>query len=161
MYSFVVGHKVCREAFIQITGISSEILQSARSASDQENNASALVLLTPLRNEGRELKYVSIRSWLLDYASTYADTSPLNHCYFLPQGRKQFFWAVYDYQETQREAPVNTIGGLDLFLKVWRQDLPFIKLHTSTSTFIACGLCEYLKALAAQTFDMTLRSTIL
>ena len=56
MHFFVLGHKVCREAFIQITGISSEILQAARRASDQENNASALVLLTPLRNEGRDLK---------------------------------------------------------------------------------------------------------
>ena len=119
------------------------------------------MLLTPLRNEGRDLKYFSIRSWLLDYASTHADTSPLNHCYHLPQGRKQFFWAVYYYQETQRGAPANTIGGLDLFLEVWCQDLPFIKLRTGTSTFIACGLCEYLKALAAQTADLALRSTIL
>ena len=156
----VLGHKVCRQAFIHITAITAETLQSARHASMNtvQSSGGPLAVIYP-KSLGRDLKYVSARSWLLEYAQTHGDTSPLTPCYFLPCGLKQFYWATYWTQEREKNS-VN-IAGLSLFCKVWQRELPFIKIRTSSTPFTACGLCQYLKMLAASQQEQVLREQVL
>ena len=47
------------------------------------------------------------------------------------------------------------------FLEMWRTELPWIVIRTSSGPFTHCGLCEYLKMFAATAKDDSVRSAVL
>ncbi len=81
---------VCRQAFIMLTGIHADTLQHARQRAMDRTVALVSVNQTVWVSR-RPLAYMDARAWLLDYAQTHGDTSPLCNKIFLPAGRKQFF----------------------------------------------------------------------
>ena len=88
----VLGMKVCRNAFISITGIHADTLQRVRRSVAQGAIHSCNMGVWRAR---RAPAYLDCRAWLIDYARQHADTSPLNDQLWLPYARKQFFWAAY------------------------------------------------------------------
>jgi hypothetical protein len=83
----VFGTPVCRNAFIAITGIHADTLQKAR-------GLAMGTALPALPAHGvwvmrRPLVYIITRAWLLTYAKTHGDTSPLEDLIYLPAGRKE------------------------------------------------------------------------
>ena len=88
----VLGMKVCRNAFISITGVHADTLQRVRGSVVQGAVYSCNMAAWRSR---RAPAYLDCRSWLIEYARQHADTSPLNDQLWLPYARKQFFWAAY------------------------------------------------------------------
>ena len=82
--------KVCREAFMIITGIHTEAIQRARMLAQ----GIAPLTLGKWVSE-RSLSYRQCRAWLLDYAKVHADTSPMEDKLFLPCAKKQHYWALF------------------------------------------------------------------
>ena len=46
---------------------------------------------------------------------------------------------VYNRRDCQE------VASLNVFLQVWRVDLPWIRVALSLSKFIRCGTCDYLR----------------
>ncbi len=156
----VLGLPVCRQAFMQITSLSASEIQAARGLSD--TNSLAVPKTTPgLWVSRRPIKTMDARSWLLDYAKTYGDTSPLHDQLSLPIATKEFYYLAYVHSWTNAGTPADQIASKPLFLSTWRDELPWIVIKTSESLFVSCGLCEYLKLLVAKTSESSLRSLAL
>ena len=101
------------------------------------------------------------RGWLLEYARSHGDSSPLNDKIWLPAGRRGYYYATYYSDRVSKGVEAKTVASLKTFLKVWREELPFITIRTANGPFTHCGLCEYLKLCAVSCQDMTLRSQII
>ena len=156
----VFGKQVCREAFITITGIHADTLQAARAAA--LGGMSTLPIAPPaIWASRRPVAYIAARAWLLAYAKTHADTSPLCTKLFLPAGRRHFYWSVFYTECTSKGKDPSTILGLKQFLKMWRTEVPWIELRSASGPFTHCGLCDYLKMMVAQASDMGLRHSLL
>ena len=146
----VLGIPVCRQAFISATGINTCTLQLAReTVCGKRTVASSLGCWVGRR----PLAYMDARSWLLQYAKTHGDTSPLNTKIFLPCGRKHYYWAAYYRDRQQKEAPPNQIASLTRFLLAWRTELPFIEVRSRSGLFTHCGLCDYLRTVISLAID--------
>ena len=164
----VLGRVVCRDAFILCTGIHSYTIQHARDAAFATLPMSGLpvaglpVVGLPTRAWARKrpLLYMDARAWLLDYAKLHGDTSPLNDCILLPSGLKQFYYASYFRDRLARGVPKDQIASIAWFIKVWRDELPWVKIRAPSGPFTHCSICEYLKMLIAATVDATLRSAL-
>ncbi len=159
MRYFVMGHPVCRTAFIVVTDIFPDTISAARAAT--KPNALPDVSAHALTC-GRGRKAVlgsTVRSWLLDFAKVHADSSPIGDKLYLPSGRKDFYWTVYVKDRTQ--AGDAEIASSSTFLMVWRKELPWIVVRTPGGPFTHCGLCEFLKMLASNTTDAGLRNALL
>ena len=98
--------------------------------------------------------YLQMRAWLLDYAETAGDYSPLDACLWLPSGRKFYYYCVYKTQHTGR------CGSADTFYKMWRNEFPWIKI-SGGCLFTRCGLCDSLKGAAAAARTQAIRDTII
>ena len=107
------------------------------------------------------LVYMDARAWLLDYAEVHGDTSPLNDCIFLPSGLKQFYYASYYRDRLARNVRKEEIASIVTFLRVWRVELPWVKIRAPNGPFTHCGICEYLKMLIAATLDSCLHSALI
>ena len=126
----MLGQKMCRQAFLQVTGISIDALQTARTAATTGvYTASAQTLGVWVSR--RPATYMHARAWLLDYAKVHADTSPLNTNLWLPTGRKSFYWAQYYNDCVTRGVPTERVASLARFLLVWRTELPWVKIRSS------------------------------
>ncbi len=101
------------------------------------------------------------RGWLLDYSKMHGDTSPLNGRVFLPTGLKQYYYASYLRDLIMRGVPVAQISSQTTFLKVWREDLPWVKIRTPSGPFTHCGICEYLKMLISSASDSAIRTRLM
>ena len=142
----VLGQSVCKDAFMTITGISAWALTDARNAAQKGHQSSlgAAELGTGalLKNTNKEPVYLGCRAWLENYAATHAEMSPHSCEAVLPWGRKEFFYAQYEQERISKRLDV---ASLSTFLKAWRTELPWLLVAKSTSKFVLCGLCEYLR----------------
>ena len=140
----VLGIWVCRDAFIRFTGISSHVLVEARMKalkghkSVLNSNDLNRLLIRP----GNTAKlYLDARQWLVGY-SRHGDQWSHSSTVELPAGRKEFYYRLY---ALDRQKQGQACAAFNTFLNAWRIELPWLLIHHSTSGFIACGICEYLR----------------
>lgn len=154
------GAKVCRDAFIALTGIHANTLQEARGVA----TGAALPPLPALLGSWilhRPLAYMNARAWLLTYAKSHADSSPMNNKLWLPAGRKQDYYAVYfNDRRSQNANPAHTASH-KYFLRVWRQELPFVELRCASGPFTHCGFCDFLHMLISEAKDNYVKDVLL
>ena len=138
-----LGYQVCKAAFLLLTGIGSSSLTAARKAaiaghelrlSPREKGICQLI-----RNTNKEKLYLDARRWLLHYAETAGGHSPMDIDTYLPKGRKQCYWAMYVH--VRRPEPY---AALSTFCEAWRTELPWLKIASSLTKMIHCGVCDYL-----------------
>ena len=146
-----LGVDVCRQAFIYLSGIIPHYLQKARTEAVSDTPVLQLGVGPWLSR--RPMKYVHARAWLLVYAMTRGDTSPINDKIWLPCGRKQDYWSIYYKDCITKQIPDECIAQKSVFLTVWRTELPWIVLRTPAGLFTHCGLCDYLRAMIAKSVD--------
>ena len=154
------GSKVCRDAFIALTGIHADTLQRARRIAMGEERAP----LPPCIGAWvmhRPLAYINARAWLLAYARTHADTSPMNDKLWLPAGRKRDIFAVYLNDRRAKHALPQHVASESYFLKVWRQELAWLRLRAASGPFTHCGLCDYLRLLISEAVDQHIKEALL
>lgn len=149
------GEKVCRDAFIALTGIHADTLQKARRAAT--TGALPLDLGYGPWLGKKSMKYMNARAWLLSYAKSHGDTSPLCDKIYLPAGRREFFYAVYYADRTVKEHPAEHVASESYFLAMWRTELPWIVLRSPQGPFTHCGLCDYMKMLISSTEDKQMK----
>ena len=106
-----------------------------------------------LQNTSQPKKYLDSRNWLVYYADTHADKSPISLECYLPAGRKAFYHAAYVHDRKTKNMSSAT---LSVFLAAWRCECPWLVVMKSVSKFTKCNLCEYLK----MQIDMTPRSEV-
>ena len=111
------GSKICRNAFVALTGIHPDNLQRARQIATGVRRPplppgfSAWIMHRPLT-------YINARAWLVQYAKTHADTSPMNDRLWLPAGRRQDYFAVYLNDRRAKQVAPRHIASQSYFLKV-------------------------------------------
>ena len=154
----ILGVPVCRAAFLSVTGLHIEALQKAREASMSVGRIARVAGEWVGR---RPLAYMDARSWLLEYARTHGESSPLNTDIFLPCGHKHFYWSAYVADRHKRGLPERYTASLTRFLLPWRTELPFIKIRSSCAPFTHCGLCDYLRSAASCATDLSIRGRLL
>ena len=142
------GLHVCKAAFQHLTGIGSSSLQEARSHAEKGSKSrlsrSELGNVHLIANTSNPKLYLDARTWLVQYADTHADQSPISLEYLLPSGRKFFYHAQYEHERITQK---HQCASLKVFLKAWRIECPWLVVVKSISKFVKCGLCEYLKML--------------
>jgi hypothetical protein len=104
-----------------------------------------------IQNCSKPKKYLDALNWLVHYAGTHAEQSPISLESYLPAGRKSFYHAAYEHDRKQVGLPS---ASLQVFLIAWRIECPWLVVTRSLSKFVKCNLCEYLKRM----IDTTPRS---
>ena len=142
-----LGFQVCKEAFQCLTGIGSSSLTKARIAAmaghESSLSHSELGMSKLISNTNKPKLYLDARCWLEHYADSAGDHSPIEVETFLPQGRKYCYWVLY--VKSRSPAPS---ASLSTFLEAWRIELPWLKVASSLTKLIHCGVCDYLKDLS-------------
>lgn len=149
-----MGAPVCRQAFIILTGVCANHIQEARKLALGQVVQTSFGHLWVSR---KPLAYLNARAWLLQYAKTHGDTSPLETNIYLPHGWKHYYYATYYKERVVQGTDPKHIAGLDRFLKMWQTELPWIGIKDSSSKFTHCGLCDYLKLMIASAQDKHVR----
>jgi len=169
----VLGIPMCRNAFIAVTAIYADTIQRAR-----QNSINSLPNIRDEMGGGivpaslsaqslgiwvsrRPLAYTDARSWLLSYAKSHGDTSPLNDKYYLPTGQRCFYYASYLNDRLSKGVDIRHVASKPWFLQMWRVELPWVIPREASGLFTKCGLCEYLKMLATNAKDPAVRKCIL
>ena len=141
----LLGNRVCRRAFIKLTGTGSYSLSKARS--DAARNArssrpsSDMGNCVLIKNTNKSKLYLDARMWLEWYADSSGEQSPMHIETFLPNRRKSDYYAMYVYNRRDH----HEVASIHVFLNAWRCDLPWIRVASSLSKFIRCGVCDYLR----------------
>ena len=150
-YSFL-GRPVCRNAFMTLTGIGAWSLTDARKKAESGNKSCLSrhergdnILV---QNTSQPKKYLDARNWLVHYADTHAEKSPISLESYLPAGRKAFYHSAYMHNRKTSNMPY---AALPVFLAAWRCECPWLVVMKSVSKFVKCNLCEYLKMQIDQT----------
>ena len=150
-YSFL-GQPVCRNAFMTLTGIGAWSLTEARKKAESGHKSCLsqreLGRAMLLQNTSQPKHYLDARSWLVHYADTHADKSPISLECYLPAGRKSFYHSAYVHDRKANNLP---FASLPVFLAAWRCECPWLVVMKSVSKFVKCNLCEYLKMQIDQT----------
>ena len=89
----------------------------------------------------KEKLYLDVRQWLVGYSKNGDQWSHVSGVE-LPAGRKEFYYLIY---AQDRKTQGRAAAKQSTFLNAWRVELPWLTIHHSTSKFIACGICEYLR----------------
>lgn len=157
MHYVLLGIRVCRDAFMQLTGIGVSSVQEAR----QAVLAGKRTWLSPLerglsqsiKNTNKVKAYLGARQWLEWYASTHAEWSPMKLAAYLPGARKVFYWHQYveEQKPWKEKNPDHPLADYTTFLEAWRKEVPWLVVCKSVCMFVRCGVCEYLKLLIEQT----------
>ena len=130
-----------------LTGIGSSSLSKARDAAARNALSSLssreLGNCLLIKNTNKPNMYLDARMWLEWYAETSGEHWPMHIETFLPSGRKSDYYAMYVY--SRRDRPSNEVASISTFLEAWRFDLPYIRVASSLSKFIRCGVCDYLR----------------
>lgn len=107
-----MGFRVCRDAFLRLTGLGVSQLQEARQGAVEGKRSwlsgCEMGLYQSIRNTSKAKAYLSARQWLEHYAVTHAERSPMKFGAYLPGARKLFYWHHYhEDKRLQKEA----LGG--------------------------------------------------
>lgn len=141
----VLGVDVCRDAFIRITGIGCSLLIEMREKALKSHQSTLIAReLNPtmlIRATNKDKLYLDVRQWLVAYSSN-GDQWSHSSTVELPAGRKEFYYLIY---VADRKKQGRKSAALSTFLTAWRTELPWLLIHHSTSKFVACGICEYLR----------------
>ena len=144
-YTFL-GHPVCKNALMRLSRIGAWSLDQAkkRAASGHKSCSSRPDLGNAIliQNTNQPKKYLDARNWLVHYADTHAEKSPISLESYLPAGRKSFYHAAYEHD---RKKAGRTFAVLSVFLAAWRCECPWLVVMKSVSKFVKCNLCEFLK----------------
>ena len=144
-YTFL-GHPVCKNALMRLSRIGSWSLDQAkkRAASGHKSCSSRPDLGNAIliQNTNQPKKYLDARNWLVHYADTHAEKSPISLESYLPAGRKSFYHAAYEHD---RKKACRPLAALSVFLAAWRCECPWLVVMKSVSKFVKCNLCEFLK----------------
>ena len=95
--------------------------------------------------------YLEARAWLEIYVELVAESSPMKIEFYLPAGRNRYYFEQMAYERTCQG---KVYCSLQVFLEMWRTELPFIFICGSVCKFVKCGCCEYLR----MQIDLTPRS---
>ena len=155
----VLGFKLCREAFIAVTGIHTYTLKVARSVGMGLSSPSCQEL--GIWCSRKPVMYQDARAWLLEYSRTHGDSAPNTPEVYLPNGLKQYFWACYAQQRREQGCSPQTIASRALFIKVWNAELPWVRIRSRNCAFASCSLCDYLKLAVSRSTDKIMRDTLL
>ena len=144
-YSFL-GENVCREAFRLLTGIGISFLTKARASVIQRkqspHSSSELFSWLNIISTNKPKLYLDARQWLEGYADTHAEKSPISLTAYLPRGRKNFYYLLYERDRRNRGMEYASLG---VFLRAWRCECPWIVIPKRLGKFLRCALCEWLK----------------
>ena len=147
-----LGVGVCRTAWRMLTGIGNWSLQCADRRAEQGNKSSLscreLGMAKMIKSTNKQKLYLDARKWLIHYACTFGDHSPIDCQTFLPQGRKRNYYALYVADRAKAD---QEYSSPNVFLEAWRFELPWLLIATSLCKFVKCGVCEYLRGLIDQT----------
>ncbi len=140
----VMGHRVCKTAFVRITGIGNWSLQNARESfrSGHESSLSRCELgyAHGIQPNSKDNTYIDARSWLEYYADKFGDHSPMEMTTYLPKGRKSTVYAMYVHERGGK-----AVASLAVFLAAWRFELPWLIMAPALCNFVHCGVCDYLR----------------
>ncbi len=118
-----LGLPCCREAFQMLTGVGSWSITRAREAvlagKSSSSSRGELGRCAGILGNSRPSLYLDVRQWLEHYAATHAEASPMKWEYYLPAGRKVFYYHHYVYDRRSAQ-PACQVASLEVFLKCWR-----------------------------------------
>jgi hypothetical protein len=144
-YTFL-GQPVCRDAMQRLSGIGSWSLTQARQRAESGHKSclsrQELGNMMLIQNTSQPKKYIDAVNWLVHYADTHAEKSPISLECYLPAGHKRFYHAAYEHDRKTAGKPA---AALAVFLAAWRCECPWLVVMRPVSKFVKCGLCEYLK----------------
>ena len=155
-YTFL-GHQVCKNALMRLSGIGAwSLTQARKKAADGHRSCLSRKELGNamlIENTSQPKLYIDARNWLVHYADTHAEKSPISLECYLPAGRKSFYWMAYVHE---RKKAGRKWASLPVFLAAWRCECPWLVVMKSVSKFVKCNLCEYLR----RQIDMTARNEV-
>ncbi len=98
-YTFL-GLRVCRDAFITLTGLGASSIQAARDQAlagkvSWSSAAERGLHGGKIENSSKSASYLGARSWLEWYAASHAEISPMDGRAYLPAGRKCFYYSHF------------------------------------------------------------------
>ena len=151
----IFGVDVCLDAFCNLTGIGRWSLTTAREAAINGHRSSLsrgeLPMEMSILPGARPVLYLEARAWLEVYVELVAESSSMKIEFYLPAGRKRYYFEQMAYERTCQGMDH---CSLQVFLDMWRTELPFIIICGSVCKFVKCGCCEYLR----MQIDLTPRS---
>jgi hypothetical protein len=152
-----LGYKICRVAFMRLTGCGASLLvelrQAAKSGAVARVGASEWKSAAGISNTSKPKRYLDAAQWIQCYAETHGEMSPMSGIILLPAGRKQLYYSQYLYDRS-----LQNLGHLDgkaadhkTFLKAWQLECFWVQVARSESQFTKCGVCEFLRGLLDST----------
>ena len=168
MSYFFLGIKVCRSAFMMLTGLGAGFLQKARTAALDEKESyaprSEIGAWRRIANTVWPQKYLDARQWLIVYAEKFGSWNPARDRCHLPAGRREFYHAAYvadrvqqgcrppqEERKGKRRISDSIVAERRAFLRAWSVELPWLLVNVSAGTFVHCPLCDYLALLIERT----------
>ena len=137
----VMGHHVCEEAFVNITGIGNWSVQHVR---DMVLHGKVSSLSRRELGYGRviqacskEPKYLDARAWLEHYADKVCDHSPMEMMTYLPKGRASTVYALYAHERAGLPC-----ASIAVVLDAWRFELPWLIMAPALCKCVQCGVCD-------------------
>ena len=124
-YTFM-GYKLCRAAFMLLTGLGAGKLTELRSLAARGAVTVTNKTQLQLGGIGRNAKaprYLDARAWIQIYAEQHGEMSPMSGVTLLPAGRKSFYHLAYvnDRENQDLTHLDGKCADLGTFLKAWRQ----------------------------------------
>jgi hypothetical protein len=167
------GKNVCKAAFLALSGIGSSSLENARvGALQQKENCTTIVELGLTRSllaTNKDNVYLGVRQWLEWYAAAHAELSSQDFKAYLPAGRKITYFYSYRVdmlkpgrgmwpensplevlRREQQPGKEDGVASENLFLRVWRWEVPWLIVHSCKCMFTSCSVCSYLTLLIQQ-----------
>ena len=98
-------------------------LQIEPEAIKEENRELGIAKMISSTNKPK--LYLDVRQWLMHYACTFGDHSPIDCQTFLPQGRKRNYYALY---LADRAKVGQEYASSYVFRQVWRLEFPWLHI---------------------------------
>ncbi len=145
-----LGVRVCRQAFMQLTGLGAGKLTMLRAmAATGKVTYTTETQLKRNCGDTNPKRNMDARSWIEVYGHEHGEQSPMSGVILLPAGRKSFYHMAYLNDRSKQD--LSHLGGkaadINTFMTAWRQECWHIVLAKSESMFTRCGVCEFLKDL--------------
>ena len=161
-YAFCVeynlfGFPLCRNAFIILTCLDTAQLSAARKY-DKNNKLQQLCTRPAYIDTNTAQQFITALDWLLNYADSHGDFSPMDGTITLPVGYKH----VYDrlYAANQEKAKLKPVS-MTTCQYMWRSDCHWVKIRKSNSPFTQCDICDFLKSCAEAANNAAIKNDII